>query len=132
MAGADETNEILMKLLDRTSRVETLVEGLVDHQFHARERTEIRKETREIVTDAMTGREEIVEAQIEAKASATREYAKKYTDERITDLERQLEGRQARDEAIAASVRKQFAMTVGVALVGIAYALYKLFTTGGV
>ena len=132
MAGVDETNEIIMRLVDKVSRVEALLEGLVDHQFVAKERNEIRAETRQIVADALQGRDETMRALMEARTSELREYAKKYTDERVRDLERQIEDRQARDEAIASNVRRSFAMSVGVAIAGMAYALYNLFKTGGV
>ena len=131
MAGADDTNDIIMQLVQKVSRVEALLEGLIDHEFHAKERNDIRRETHHIVDEAAERIQEIANAQLAAKSLEASKEAKKYTDDRVRDLEKQIEARQARDESIASSVRRQFAMTVGVALVGIAYALYRLVTTGG-
>lgn len=130
MSGAEDTNKIMIELIQKVSRVETLLEGIVDHQFFARERNDIRRETHHIVADSQRQQEETLSARMDVKISTVKDESEEYTDSQIKELRAELSDRQAREEKVAGDVRRTFALSATVGLAGIAYALYNLLTHG--
>ena len=128
MSGAEDTNKIMIELIQKVSRVETLLEGIVDHQFFARERNDIRRETHHIVADSQRQQEEMLSARMDVKIGAVKDEGEEYTDSQIKELRAELAERQEREEKVAADVRRTFALSAIVGTGGILYALYQLFS----
>lgn len=118
--------DVLMKLSNQVSRVETKVDGLVSHERMAEVINLSRTEWRGDIRAALEANANTMRTERRAEMSELEARIKSDTERRVADLEKRAMEREARDERIEARVRLTFIGVGVVGISGIAYALWNL------
>jgi F0F1-type ATP synthase membrane subunit b/b' len=115
-----------MQLIAQTNRIEAKVDGLVSHERMAEvannQRQEWRNDIREALKEARHERQNDIQTAINAAKTELRAEIRQSN----TDQDRRNEAREELIEKTAKSVRLQFMGIMGMALTGLAYALFQL------
>jgi len=108
------------------------MKSFMNKELAAKQELKIRVDTDQMIKESNRVLEEKIAIAGALADQKTYDAAKQYTDEQVAALVEELASREERDQKMEAKIRASIWGVIGVGTLGVTFALYELFRSGGV